>query len=129
MKSYRREKRSWTYGVPAADGFRVVVAGLFLAWGVSLGLSGLGLGHTLAARYFNDYWTLPFLIYGLIGLLWPRVVHLGFVLSVLVVVGSVLLLLQNVPFAGLHLSSLVAAGVLVLVAALVFTRKRGWWWW
>ena len=129
MKAYRRERQTWSDRAPAGDGLRVAAAGLLLAWGVSLGLSGLGLGHTLAARYFNYYWALPFLLYGLIGLLWPRMVRLGFVLSALVVVGSVLFLLQHIPFAGLNLSSLVAAGVLVLVAALVFTRKKGWWWW
>ena len=59
MKAYRRERQTWSDRAPAGDGLRVVSAGLLLAWGVSLGLSGLGLGHTLAARYFNYYWALP----------------------------------------------------------------------
>jgi hypothetical protein len=120
--------RSWSRGRPVGDGLRVVTAGLLLAWGVSLGFSGLGLGQSVAARWFNAYWTLPFLVYGLVGLLWPRAVGLGFWLSAVVVAGSVLLLLQSVPLAGMHLASLVGAAIVVVVALFVLTRRGGWHW-
>jgi len=113
---------------PGLHGARVLSAGLLLAWGVALGLSGFGLGHSEAARWFNDYWPLPFLAYGIVGLLWPRAVGLGFGLAALVVAGSVLLLVPHVPVAGLHLAALAGAAVVTLLALLVLTRGRGFRW-
>lgn len=128
MKASGHGQRSWSYGRPIGDGVRVLSAGLLLAWGISLAFSGFGLEHSLAARWFNDYWTLPFLIYGLVGLFWPRAVGLGFALAAFVVAGSVLILVESVPVAGLNLASLVGAGVVVLLALLVLSRRGGWHW-
>jgi len=120
---------SWSTG--RRSGFRVprgVGAGLLLVWGASLGLSGLGLGHSPAAVVLNHYWPLPFLAVALWGLIHPQRWNSTRPFYFLLLAACLVVLASGWTVSGMNLGTLVWASVILAAAVWVAVHARWWRW-
>lgn len=100
---------------------------LLVLWGFQLGLSGLGLSHSLAGRLLDNWWPLPFGLYAAVTLIrhrvhgrWPSSSLFYWIMLIL----SAVLLAPNLPVHGVDLGTLVWAAALVAVGVWFFWRPR-----
>lgn len=101
---------------------------MLLVWGVSLGLSGLGLGGSPAAVVLNHYWPLPFVGLAIWGLIEPQRWGSGRPFYVVLLAGGLVVLASGWSVGGVNLGTLAWAAVIVAGAVWVAAHARWWRW-
>jgi len=106
------------FGWSSADDHWVewLIGLILLTWGVTLAVSGLGLGHTPTGRAIDTYWPLAFMAYGLWGIVGRLVRRRGDVfLSVAVLVAGAAVTAGNIHLEHVNGWTLVWAGLILLI--------------